>query len=340
MQNGKGIQLWPASMENHPVWSENSKGAISNILMTHKTSIINLYSRILTTCSALRLSTLRLYWNPAKNLQVSVLGYTIIGLALFFFVQAEDVFPQLLLARLFFSVGGAAASTMVTAILPSMIAPCENDDEANLPCKSPGASNGQGFSPSISSELTVTPQRLQHQTSPTIPPKGLSPNRLAGIVGIFTGCGALLALAFFLRLPDIIQRRGTPPGQALADSYYIAGALSLILALLCFLGLRNLHGEDGKGWQYLVYGRPDDPPSKTSSLKNLAEAATLGFRNPLLGLGYLGGFVARASVRIFESIHSSIQRNLCLKAQSTVLEPKVSIYFLILSYNLDLLPYR
>lgn len=226
---------------------------------------------------------------------VCVLGYTIIGLALVLFVQAKDVFPQLLLARLFFSIGGAAASTMVTAILPSMIAPREHNDVANLPNKPPGPSNGHGVSPSVSSELTITPQRLQNQSSPRTPLNELSPTRLAGIVGIFTGCGALLALGLFLRLPELIQRRGTSPGQALADSYYIIGAMSLVLALLCFLGLRNLQGEDEKGWRNLIYGGPDDPPSKISSLKSLAEAVALGFRNPLLGLGYLGGFVARAS---------------------------------------------
>lgn len=191
---------------------------------------------------------------------------------------------------------------MVTAILPSMIAPREKNDEANMPNQTSGPSNGHGFSPSISSELTITPQRLQHQPSPRTPPNELSPTRLAGIVGIFTGCGALLALGFFLRLPELIQRRGTSPGQALADSYYIIGTISLVLALWCFLGLRNLQGEDEKGWRNLAYGGPDDPPSRISSMKSLAEAIALGLKNPLLGLGYLGGFVARASVRTLEAI--------------------------------------
>ena len=252
------------------------------------------------------LSGLQKCQDPTETSQVCVLGYTIIGLALLLFVQAKDVFPQLLLARLFFSIGAAAASTMVTAILPSMIAPRDNNDEANLPSKALGATNGHGCSPSISSELTITPQRLHHHSGPINPSEGLSPTRLAGIVGMFTGCGALLALGFFLRLPELIQRGGTSPEQALADSYYVVGILSLILALLCFLGLRNLHGEDEKGWRNLVYGGPNDPPSKISSLKSLAEAVALGLTNPLLGLSYLGGFVARASVSIFETISSSV----------------------------------
>lgn len=39
---------------------------------------------------------------------VAVLGYTIVGLALWIFVQAKNVYPQLLLARVLFSLGGSA----------------------------------------------------------------------------------------------------------------------------------------------------------------------------------------------------------------------------------------
>lgn len=193
-----------------------------------------------------------------------------------------------------------------------MIAPRKGGDSANLLSKTSIAGNCQDSSPSVSSELTATPQRRHPQSSPRSSPNDPSPTRLAGIVGIFTGCGALLALGFFLRLPEIIQRRGTSPRQALADSYYIVGALSLILAALCFIGLRNLHGEDEKGWRNLVYGGPDDPRSSISSLKSLSDAVALGFKNPLLGLGYLGGFVARASVRPFGVIPSSTPQIICL----------------------------
>jgi MFS family permease len=39
---------------------------------------------------------------------VASLGYGIVGLSLIVFVQAKNVYPDLLLARMFFSVGGAA----------------------------------------------------------------------------------------------------------------------------------------------------------------------------------------------------------------------------------------
>jgi MFS family permease len=40
---------------------------------------------------------------------VAVIGYSVIGVALFLFVQARNVYPQLLLARIFFAVGATAA---------------------------------------------------------------------------------------------------------------------------------------------------------------------------------------------------------------------------------------
>jgi MFS family permease len=39
---------------------------------------------------------------------VAVIGYAIVGSSMFVIVQAKNVYPQLLLARLFFSLGGAA----------------------------------------------------------------------------------------------------------------------------------------------------------------------------------------------------------------------------------------
>jgi len=40
---------------------------------------------------------------------VAVIGYSVIGLSLFLFVQARNVYPQLLLARILFAIGATAA---------------------------------------------------------------------------------------------------------------------------------------------------------------------------------------------------------------------------------------
>lgn len=214
--------------------------------------------------------------------QISVLGYALIGIALILSVQAKNVFPQLLLARLLFSVGGAASSTMVTATLTTIVT--NNKDPVAPPRR------GSPLSPSVASDTTITPQepslsKLNTATSPT---------RLAGFVGLFTGCGALLALAVFLRIPEFFERFGASPGSALIQSYYIVGAMSLVISLICFAGLRDLNGENGKGWR-AVTRRGDYQKAASRHNYLLLESISLGLTKPSVGLAYLGGFVARAS---------------------------------------------
>ena len=232
------------------------------------------------------------------------MGYSIVGLSLFVFVQAGNVYPQLLLARLFFSVGGAATATMVTAILPAMTAP-DSNDQRNQAFQGCERTNGHMGSESLSSELTVTPARLSHQYPPQASnPENMrsnaSPTRLAGLVGIFTGCGALIALGLFLPLPTQFRKLGADAGQALADTYYVVGAIAFLVALACLLGLRKLNGEDGKSWRK-AFGSKEaehillecDSPMPYHVL--LLASIRLGLQSQLIGLGYLGGFVARAS---------------------------------------------
>lgn len=230
------------------------------------------------------------------------MGYAIVGLSLILFVQAKNIFPQLLLARLLFSLGGSATATMVTAILPSMIATPELTSTTSSSRTSRPAGEHL-LSPSVSSEHTITPLKL-HQTSRfSIPFKQsisrISPTRLAGFVGLFTGFGALLALGLFLPLPAIFQKSGVQPRVAVVNSYFIVGAVSLGVSAVCFFGLRDLPGEEDKGWYGFRHVSPPAGAFKSrqiqSSLKKLIEAVRLGFTYPQLGLGYLGGFVARAS---------------------------------------------
>ncbi|QSZ30631.1 hypothetical protein DSL72_000189 [Monilinia vaccinii-corymbosi] len=247
---------------------------------------------------------------------VCCLGYFIVGLALILFVQAKNVFPQLLLARLFFSVGGAATATMVTAILPSMTAR-ETDNLESSPISRSALPENVRHSiatESIDSEVTITPTNYNvrcgispgdHQ-KPT-KQSGSSPPRLAGLVGVFTGCGALVALIAFLPLPAQFSRmKGVSQGQAVADSFYVVGVVSLTVSCFCFIGLRGLAGEEGKGWRLLL-GRPvardtaesDHSPHERESTepywKLISDSTVLGFKDAQIGLGYVGGFVARAS---------------------------------------------
>ncbi|ODA80131.1 hypothetical protein RJ55_03089 [Drechmeria coniospora] len=249
---------------------------------------------------------------------VAVIGYAIIGISLAVFVQAKNVYPQLLLARIFFALGASAAATMVTAILPSL-----TDDMEDLWKMS--ASSRAKRNPrlsaafSVESEITITPERYTrnlsndrvqspHEVAASTAGK---PSALAGFVGLFTGCGALVALVMFLPLPTKFgEIDGVTPGEAVSYSFYVVGAIALVVAVFVFFGLRNLNGEEGKGWKNLLgggsnedecegLGVDEEDGARTQKaipyLHLLKDSVLLGLTDYRISLGYLGGFVARAS---------------------------------------------
>ena len=138
-------------------------------------------------------------------------------------VQSRNVYPDLLLARLLFSVGAAASSVMITAILPSIAASSEKP--ITMPRR-----HDQALSTSAIAEATESSEESPNQgnsgTGKTT--HIVSSSRLAGVVGIATGVGALLALLLFLRLPALLQRGGAPPTQALKRSFYFVGVYSIL----------------------------------------------------------------------------------------------------------------
>ncbi len=204
---------------------------------------------------------------------VAVAGYCIIGFSLICLVQSSTVYPDLLVARLMFSVGGAACSTMVTAVLPAMVAERMEDDAPALDEQGLANGHGQaarlaeeerearrgslghGTTPSLSSELTITPTNFRsrsrtprderedgHADKQDVDQihKTSGSSQLAGFVGLFTGAGALLALTVFLPLPAYFQGRGSTPAQSVQVSFYIVAAVSFCVAVFIFFGLRNL----------------------------------------------------------------------------------------------------
>ncbi|KAK6428116.1 hypothetical protein LTR95_015741 [Oleoguttula sp. CCFEE 5521] len=264
---------------------------------------------------------------------VAVLGYAIVGISLVSLVQSREVYPDLLLGRLGFSVGGAACSTMVTAVLPSMVARRVNvggeEQREARPANgqvnrlqdeerpSRDSSRGHVATASVSSELTITPGRYQSQSRsrsrhPDSPPlkrvdtadETDGTSQLAGFVGMFTGIGALVALAVFLPLPTYFQKHGSTPAAGVQYSFYLVGAVALVVAICIFFGLRDLPGEEEKSITSLWR---TDKPNKTKVDDDLTPRAThsyltlltsslrLGFTDSSIGLGYIGGFVARAS---------------------------------------------
>jgi hypothetical protein len=171
---------------------------------------------------------------------------------------------------------------MVTAVLPTMT-------------KKAGAttSTAPAFEP--------IPDSATRESSGKKLPSATS--QIAGIVGLFTGCGALVALLAFLPLPTRFRQDWKRTSQeAVQQSYYIVGSVALLVAIACSFGLRGLAGEAHKGFRALLSSHnPSQHDSAERSEKPAAyrtlvsQSAKLGFTEVSIGLGYLGGFVARAS---------------------------------------------
>ncbi|KAI1742228.1 hypothetical protein F4680DRAFT_413326 [Xylaria scruposa] len=191
---------------------------------------------------------------------------------------------------------------------------------------------------SMESDVTITPERFQSESEGPGPArrgssasqafssqrdsseadtKGRKPSALAGFVGLFTGCGALVALVLFLPLPaQFSKKEGVTPARAITDSFYVVATVALAVAIFVFFGLRGLKGEEAKGWRMLL-GLKDRDSSSSSAQDGAAQTHTngkrsyaekplpyhhlllsslrLGATDPHIALGYLGGFVARAS---------------------------------------------
>lgn len=261
---------------------------------------------------------------------VAVAGYLIVAMSLALLVQSSNVYPQLLLGRMFFSVGAAACTTMVTAVLPSMLADESTKHKADAEYGPPSGqaarlrddrsgSQSHAPSPSVTSELTITPTRYassSRERNSSSETSGKSEevdaatgtSQLAGLVGLFTGSGALLALALFLPLPAWLQNDGVGRVDSVKISFYLVAAAAACVAIFVFFGLRNLPGEHGKSFSAILRtpydetttlghdGNPHTTLTPAPSYFILAkEALALGFTDPAIGLGYLGGFVARAS---------------------------------------------
>jgi len=197
---------------------------------------------------------------------------------------------------------------MVTAILPTMSFVDESQSNGEH-AEGQRRFNGHVQAPSMASEVTITPNNYRgdqsagndagnqlHEASTSD-----SASKIAGFVGMATGCGALIALSIFLPLPARFQKAGAEPGPALQYSYYIVGAIAFVLAIVCLIGLHGLRSESKKGFRFLLQGGGMDSDNRStretasSTLGLLYHALLFGFTRKDIFIGYVGGFVARAS---------------------------------------------
>jgi hypothetical protein len=152
-------------------------------------------------------------------------------------------------------------ATMVTATLPSLTDETEDIENERSPRKRHQRISRQSIAFSVESELTITPERYTRTVSSDRVPRGeqdsaTAPGKapaLAGYVGLATGCGALVALVLFLPLPTRFGSiDNVTQAEAVSYSFYVVGVISLLVAVFVFFGMRNLPGEEGKGWSVLL----------------------------------------------------------------------------------------
>lgn len=200
---------------------------------------------------------------------------------------------------------------MVTATLPCLSDDSETSGTETGPTATVPTQNARdSVALSVESDLTITPDRFSRSSNGTEEPQCTvdaaqrKPSILAGYVGLFTGLGALVALLVFLPLPAQFSKiEGVEIGEALMYAYYVVGAISILVASFVYIGLRKLKGEEGKGFRTLFglkkrqQADGTTPPTRSFlPYKQLLKAAVvLGVTDSQIGLGYLGGFVARAS---------------------------------------------
>lgn len=150
---------------------------------------------------------------------------------------------------------------MVTAILPSLTDESESRDSSRA---SKHRRAVRMSAHSLESDVTITPERYSNASASASAhsadddrqeedEKLGKPSALAGYVGLFTGCGALVALSLFLPLPARFgEVDGVGTGDAVRYSFYVVALVALFVGAFVFLGLRGLRGEEGKGWGVLL----------------------------------------------------------------------------------------
>ncbi|KAJ3173128.1 hypothetical protein HDU88_004587 [Geranomyces variabilis] len=202
-------------------------------------------------------------------------GFFIMAVGLAAFTFPTRLYPDLLLVRLVFAVGGAASSAMMTAVLADY-----------------AAEESRG--------------------------------KLAGLVGLVSGCGALLALFVLLRLPPKFGD-GT---HGLRVTFLITAGLSLAAAVLMWIGLQKpdkrsrrvpAHSsldasssspalsspgsstvsiERTRSADAMMGRHVDDEDEAKKSIVDLAKEGVQAGRDLRVLLGYAGSFLARGDTII------------------------------------------
>ncbi|KAK9470283.1 major facilitator superfamily domain-containing protein [Dipodascopsis tothii] len=253
---------------------------------------------------------------------VCSVAYVLVGLALFTFVQAGNVYPDLVILRIMFAFGGSATAAMVTALLSEVSrfelyrkpATAEPETPVELTAESEEWYIAQAAE-AVAPVVPPLPRPRQ------VPPRN---GRLSGLVGLCTGLGAVFAVVVFLPIPTRLEQRyGMSPEAALRGSFYIVGCVAICVGGVLYAGLKSDDNRSITAWiRSIRYARrhsalvpqdgddestrlgfedsvPDDVArrylEKENSYLRLLVRGFTAAREPRLFLAYSGGLIARAA---------------------------------------------
>ncbi|KAK9332198.1 major facilitator superfamily domain-containing protein [Lipomyces starkeyi] len=171
---------------------------------------------------------------------VCSVAYVLVGIGLIFFVQAKNVYPDLVILRMCFAIGGSGTAAMVTALLSEVSSyrfskrPQPTAADVEFP---PESDNAQWFEPQ-QQQQQQQPHQLQEVPDRRVPP--LRNGTLSGLVGLCTGLGAVMAVTVFLPIPTSLEERyGLSPEESLKGAFYIVGTVAVVVGVVLFAGLRQ-----------------------------------------------------------------------------------------------------
>lgn len=166
-----------------------------------------------------------------------------------------------------------------------------------------------GGSACVAMVTAILPQMTPYSDVSAKPVNG----KLAGLAGLCTGIGALIAVIVFLPLPRVFIAHGFTMKEAVQAAFYVVGSVAFVISGSMFLGLKK---DSTKRVQRLFKKNSGDGQRAEGYFKLMGKGFSAA-RDPRIALAYVGGLVARADsivVSLFIPTvvsHYFVQKGLC-----------------------------
>lgn len=246
---------------------------------------------------------------------IAVFGTFMIGITFSFYTLGlgNNVYPNLILRRLLFAIGGSGAASMITAILTEIsvfrIHPKKmmnnlflkvsarfsrnphnyHSQRADIYSDDEERGNIEGVVSPSSSHVTEEQDdldTLEDDGFLELAEPGTRNGTGAAIVGLCSGLGAVIAVFVLLSLPLTLDPSQSHPDKALKQSYMIVSCLAIATSVFLFFGL---HNDKNKGWN------AEGNFNLKSYFELLKKGYLIALEEKRILLAYSASFVARST---------------------------------------------